>query len=275
MLTQTKTSASSSIFIDNFDRATNDTEGKILEYFGREKTINQKQSIFEGESIFICFTNRCGSNFLADVLSNTDLFPETGEFFNWGSIINFSKKNNIKSFDDFCLELARKKAKNKTFVSKIGCEQLLMLSELGQIPNIFNNPKFIWIRRRDVLGQAISLSIASCTKQWTSKQAGKGVTPVYKKEQIQKIIKNINKINTNFATYFNLFNANYIEIVYEDFCLNTKIEVDKICKFAGKILPEGKIPEAQIKIQRNNINDDFRANFLADMQQEFSLNKRL
>jgi trehalose 2-sulfotransferase len=274
MLAQTENSAPSSTFLDNFDRTESNLEEKISEYFGRDKIINRKQSVFEGESIFICFTNRCGSNFLADVLQNTGLFPEAGEFFNLDAVVNFSQRNNITSFDDYCSELARRKAKNKTFISKIGCEQLLMLSKLGQIPNIFNNSKFIWIRRQDILGQAISLSIASRTKQWTSKQTGNGVTPDYNKEQIQKIIKNINKINTNFATYFNLFNASYIEVVYEDFCLNPKVAIEKICNFTGKTLQFEEFPEAELKVQRNSINDDFRAKFLADMGQEFSLTIR-
>jgi trehalose 2-sulfotransferase len=269
------TTAPKSIFLSNFDYEIGSHERYIVDYFGEEKIFNQKQFLVEQDNIFICFTNRCGSNFLANVMESTGIFSEAGEYFNWQTIVNISKRKNILSFDDYCIDMIGKKTKNNLFVSKIGWEQLLMISKLGQIPNIFNNSKFIWIQRKDVLGQAISLSIANQTKKWTSKQTGNEIVPEYRKDSIQKIIKGLSNANLIFANYFNLFNADFIEIFYESFCENVEINIKKICDFTGKDFQVENLKEVKLEVQRNGINTEFREKFTSDIQEEFSLKVKL
>lgn len=271
MSNKNKTTALKSTFSSNFDYEICSHERHIVDYFSEEKTCNRKPSLTKQENVFICFTNRCGSNFLANVVANTGIFPEAGEFFNWKTIVSTSKRKNILSFDDYCFYLIGKKTKNNVFMSKIGWEQLLMLGKLGQIPNIFNSSKFIWIQRKDVLGQAISLSIANQTKKWTSAQNSNNIVPEYRKDNIQKIIKGINLANLNFASYFSLYNASFIKIYYEDFCENIEMNVKKICDFTGKNFQAANFKEAKLEVQRNNVNTEFRERFIFDMQKEFSL----
>ena len=129
-----------------------DHETEIVNFFGKDHVVSSSSSTeFDDlENVFICFTNRCGSNYLAEVIESTDYFPSSGEFFNWDTVIDNSKEASLKSLDAFCEKLIHHRKKNNIFISKIGYLQLFMLSKFGQIPNIINNPKFIWIRRNDV-----------------------------------------------------------------------------------------------------------------------------
>ena len=252
-------------------------EKKILDYFGEENVIsntNTKNSK-ETKNVFVCFTNRCGSNFLTEVIHSTNFFPSSGEFFNWEVVISNSRRKSIQSLDEFCLYLIRQRQKNNFFISKIGYLQLFMLSKYGQIPNIINNPKFIWIKRKDVIAQAVSLVIADQTKKWTSyHQPSEEVTPVYKMNSIFLSVHNIVKANIMFETYLKLFNADYLEIIYEDFCDRPIKHMKEICAFLQQDFKKPNLNKIKTEVQRNSINEEFKAKFLADMSDSFSL-KRL
>jgi trehalose 2-sulfotransferase len=248
-------------------------EKEIITYFNEENVLNTKEYQKNQFNIFICFTNRCGSNFLADVLASTNFFPHAGEFFNWDTVIRYSQNKQLHSFDDYCLNLIEHTQKNKFFISKIGWQQLILLSKFGQIPNIFDSPKFIWIRRKDILSQAVSLSIANQTKKWASFQAETGINPEYRKNEILTIIKGFNEENLMFTNYFNLFNASVLEIVYEDFCDNLEPHVKKIFKFADQKFHSPNLDKIHVKIQRDEINEEFKTKFLTDIKEEFSLQK--
>lgn len=249
-------------------------EKKILDYLGQENVVNsiKNQGHDNMANVFICFTNRCGSNFFAEVLESTSFFPSSGEFFNWEAIIKNSKQQNLQSLDEFCLFLIRQRQKNNFFISKVGYQQLFMLSKYGQIPNIINNPKFIWIRRRDVISQAVSLVIADQTKKWTSYHSPtEEITPVYKMDSILLSVSNIIQANTMFETYLRMFNAEYLEIIYEDFCSQTLDHMREICSFVQQDFKMPNLKKIKTKVQRNSINKEFKEKFLSDLNKSFTL----
>ena len=253
-----------------------DHEKQIVNFFGNDHVVNSTVSTeFEDlENVFICFTNRCGSNYLAEVIESTDYFPSSGEFFNWDTVIDNSKDANLVSLDDFCKKLINQRKKNNIFISKIGYLQLFMLSKFGQIPNIINNPKFIWIRRNDVVSQAVSLVIANQTKQWTSfQQPVDEKKAEYKYHEIMTSINEIIRANVMFENYFKLFNANYLSIFYEDFCEQPLEHMDHISKFLQHDDTKPDVAAVRTEIQRNALNEEFKARFLEDIKGSFTLDR--
>lgn len=248
-----------------------DHEQEIVSYFGEKNCFNTRTKQESIKTIFICFTNRCGSNFLANLISNTALFPEAGEFFNWDTVIPYSQSHNLENFDDYCLSVINETQKNNCFISKISFLQLMLLSKFGQIPNIFNEPIFIWIRRKDILGQAISYSIANQTKQWVSFEPGLSVIPDYRKQEILDIVQDINMANSYFSNYFQIFNANCLEIVYEDLCVAPEFYLKKIGKLTNHEITFKNLIPVKTQVQRSSINETFREKFRFDMQRDFSL----
>jgi LPS sulfotransferase NodH len=248
-----------------------DHEEKILEYFGKQNTFNQKKYEGKQTNIFICFTNRCGSTFLASLLASTNYFPKAEECFNWDTIIPTCEQKYFFMFDSYCMDLIKQKQKNNLFISKIGPQQLMMLSKFGQIPNIINQPKFIWIRRKDVVGQSVSLSIAVQNRKWYSTEQGINVIPKYRQDEIFNFIKFIDEANTKFSTYFNIFNANYLEVVYEQLSKNPIKITEEICNFLEIPFQKPDLQKIELEIQRNEINEKFKQRFLNEMKQQFSL----
>ena len=55
---------------------------------------------FTGQVIFICYSNRCGSNYLSELLKHVEDYKVSGEFFNAENFINFfdNKTRDIEEY---------------------------------------------------------------------------------------------------------------------------------------------------------------------------------
>lgn len=246
-------------------------EKEIVSYFGKQGVINQKRKKNNIKNVFVCFTNRCGSNYLVELLGSTDYFPVGEEFFNWDTVINNSRIRKINSFDEYCLFLLEKMRKNNFFISKVSWQQLFMISKLGQIPNLIDSPKFILIKRDNLIDQAISLLIADQTKAWTSYQSSEKNMIQYDYQRILLIIQKISESNTMFETYFKLFEARYLTLLYEDIYNNPIATIEHICDFLKITCKHPELKKMRVKKQRNKINQEFKERFMYDLKQDFAL----
>ena len=121
--------------------------------------------------VFLCFTNRCGSNYLAELLASTGALNRAEEVFNGETIAEHARAEGLGSFAAYVDFLCRRLAREGRFLSKIGLEQLLMLTETGLLDQIGDRAQFLLIERQDKLAQAISLLVAIQTQQWTSRHS--------------------------------------------------------------------------------------------------------
>jgi LPS sulfotransferase NodH len=121
--------------------------------------------------VFLCFTNRCGSNYLAELLASTGALNRAEEVFNGETIAEHARAQGLGSFAAYADFLCRRLAREGRLLSKIGLEQLLMLTETGLLDQIGDRAQFLLIERQDRLAQAISLLVAIQTQQWTSRHS--------------------------------------------------------------------------------------------------------
>lgn len=121
--------------------------------------------------VFLCFTNRCGSNYLAELLASTGALNRAEEVFNGQTITEHVRAQGLASLSAYLDFLCRRLALGGRFLSKIGLEQLVMLTEAGLLDQIGHRAQFLLIERQDKLAQAISLLVAIQTQQWTSRHS--------------------------------------------------------------------------------------------------------
>lgn len=121
--------------------------------------------------VFLCFTNRCGSNYLAELLASTAALNRAEEVFNGDTIVAHVRAQGLSSLSAYLDFLCRRLGLGGRFLSKIGLEQLLMLTEAGLLDQIGDRAQFLLIERQDKLAQAISLLVAIQTQQWTSRHS--------------------------------------------------------------------------------------------------------
>lgn len=118
--------------------------------------------------LFICFANRSGSFYLAQLLAAGGVGNEAGEFFNAETVIEHSRRRGLTSLAGFVEALPAILGMPARLIAKAGVGQLVMLIDAGILPALLPRSRFLLIERGDRLGQAISRVIASQTGQWTS-----------------------------------------------------------------------------------------------------------
>lgn len=173
--------------------------------------------------LFLCFTNRCGSTWIGTLLSEVGVFPsrtdgkKNFEFFNSDSIISISREANLGSMRDYISHLNRHfQGEVGCFATKISVDQLAWITRVGLVRDMMPRPRFLFVRRRNTLAQAISFSIALQTHRWTSNHYGNSADPEFRPGEILELHRMILTANAHFKAYFQLHDIKPLEIVYED-----------------------------------------------------------
>jgi LPS sulfotransferase NodH len=167
---------------------------------------------------FLCFSNRCGSNYLADLLASTGELNLASEAMNWDETIRVCDENAIYSFHEYLYGIARHNMRSGWFLTKLSTFYLPLLRETGLLPRCFAGARFIHVRREDRLAQAISLEIALQTEQWASDQAV-AIAPgalQFRPEKIAEHVAEIARQNREFAELFALNGIAATTVRYED-----------------------------------------------------------
>jgi LPS sulfotransferase NodH len=243
-------------------------ETKIVSLFGNERVVPKPGDEDDASpTLLVCFSNRSGSNFICQALTSTGLFGNIEEYLNYSAVSENSEPWGANTFPRYCLKLKRKITPDgRIFGVKVAWHQLYFLIKVGIIPKVYRNPKYLLVRRRDILGQAVSASIAWQTNGWwTSSQNWRAE---YSRISIKGQIESAISSYSHFLELFATFDLPYREVVYEDFSCDPERHTQAICKWLG-LEPQG--PDMQritIKIQRNLLNDEFRRHFIHDVTSE-------
>ncbi|MDD5271544.1 MAG: Stf0 family sulfotransferase [Methylovulum sp.] len=212
------------------------------------------------QNYIICFSSRCGANYLSDLLAMDGQMGNAGLALNYDVVIAHSEKQGFRHIQDYVAWLIKHTTSaQKIFGTKLVWEQLYFLTKIGVIPHIIKSPRFIHIHRKDVVGQAIAIYISTQTGQASSKQNPPSVK--FNPQQIIRLIETIELSHSKFMMYFKLFNANYINIAYEDILSNEAGAVKNIVQSLGINLAEeislnGSTPRNQE--QSSELHEEFR-----------------
>lgn len=118
--------------------------------------------------LFVCFTNRCGSNYLARLIASTGVLNVAEEVFNAPAVEEHARREGLRSLHDYVGFLGRRLTMSGWLTAKLGIEQLLMLTEAGILDDIVDRTKFLLIERQDTAAQAVSRLVAMQNSAWTS-----------------------------------------------------------------------------------------------------------
>lgn len=212
-------------------------------------------------TVVICFTNRSGSNLLAEGIEKNSNAAQGGEYFNHPMVVNYCRKRNISSFSEYCISLQKHllgMKKKHIFCTKLGQAQLYFLTKMKVLPYLLPKPKFVLIKRRDVLGQAVSYSIANQTLKWKSEQEGIGNRAVFKKADIIKRVDVLVKANASFEQYFALTGEECVQVYYEDLVDNFSGTISGVIASLGlDLISTPDYSAVSLKRQRTSINQEF------------------
>jgi LPS sulfotransferase NodH len=216
--------------------------------------------------LFICFTNRCGSNYFAHLLATTGAFNEAGEFFNSPTVAQHAAALALKSLPAYFSALPTLVPHTGgRLAAKASIDQLVMLADAGILDALGSRVTYLLIEREDRLGQAISRVIAAQNLRWTT--AHTSTVPdnelVFQRGWIKQELAEIAVMNAAFFQFFSANNIVPVRITYEKLLVDPRPALAALAKTMrlGELQPR---PEnVTIRRQANALNAAWRRAYLA------------
>jgi len=140
------------------------------------------------------------------------------------------------------------------------------LDEAQLLAAVFRKPRYIWMRRRNHLEQAVSWAIACQTGVWTQKADEKSAPRTAPEFNFKVIDEWCNRIATHDEGWAKYFSENQIDplvLFYEDVVASHRVAAERILEFLEVPSPPRlEIPPPAIEKQANRISDEWAARYL-------------
>src|SRR6185369_3410155 len=225
--------------------------------------------------IVICTTPRSGSNYLCEVMWQTSVLGRPREFFNPRIATRLSAESG-GSVDPLQVGWYIEKMRtmhsspNKVFAAKILFEDFEALWPFRAFRDFFLGARKVFLRRRNVIDQAISYHFAKYTGQWMKENL-----PRMAREQVPLALGELklqidwlHHQNAEWDNVFQLGEFAFEEVVYEELLAEPVKVVAAVAEKLGLgPLPAGFQPRPTIAVQR----DEYSAAFFKRFQEGYRL----
>ncbi len=215
--------------------------------------------------LFICFTNRSGSNYLAHLIAATGVLNVAEEVFNESTVRAHAAEQRLASLHAYVNFLGRRLNMSGWLTAKIGIEQLVMLTETGILGEIIGRTRFILIERQDRVAQAVSRAIAVQNRQWTSEQdaAVPDAALVYTRAELEAHAALVAFHNVAFYRFFASNGLAPMHISYEALLQAPQQHLSAIGAWLGFDRFAGDPATLSIRRQDSPVKQVWRARYLA------------
>jgi trehalose 2-sulfotransferase len=231
-------------------------------------------------SYIIASVQRSGTHLLCSILRSTGVAGSPAEYFLSKPGETWEKRWNAPSRDAYVQNVLRQ---NTTANGVFGTvvmwsyveRMLLMLKEIPAYKNlsgaqlfgaVFYKPKYIWMRRRNHLEQAVSWAMACHTGVWTQKVDQESQTRVGPKFDFKVIDEWCNRIAAHDEGWANYFHKNQIEplvLFYEDVVASHHAAAQRVLEFLALPFPPGmEIPPPAVEKQATGVSQEWAARYL-------------
>lgn len=221
---------------------------------------------FDGSprAYLLATTPRCGSHFLAHVMWSTGRL---------GAPLEYLKPNRLSLWQNHYSALDIKgtikeiltfrSSPNGIFGAKSHWPAFRALLEQPDCLDLFDFKHFILLARKNIVAQAVSLTIARQTSSWISSQPA-STDPIYKRSEIKSSLLEIQSQSKAWENYFSKNQIIPCKIYYEDILNNREGQVRKIFKFIGADESWSFDDNVwQPSIQRSRLNDEWIERYCA------------
>ena len=131
---------------------------------------------------------------------------------------------------------------------------------------VFHQPKYIWMRRRNRIQQAVSWAIACQTGAWTQKTGEKLQPHAIPRFDFKVVDAWYDRVVAHEAGWANYFRENQIEplvLFYEDVVASNRAAAGRILEFLGvPFPPDFEIAGLTVQKQATQISEEWTAAYL-------------
>ncbi len=226
-------------------------------------------------SYAIATTPRSGSNLLCDLLEMSDVMGAPREFLNiTGFMVPFAQEYGLIREDSTidCQEYLDQVVEafasdNSVFGMKLVFDQLEFLFSLRAVRDFMKGMKFVWLVRKDVISQAVSLHIARETNEWDSfdeethrEKLGRSLRDKveYDPFKIARYVEDIERQNKKWSEFFEVNEVTPLTITYEELIGSGEKVCNDILGFCSvAAVSITSIDESKYKRQSDDLNEIF------------------
>ncbi len=229
------------------------------------------------KKVLIVFQSRVGTTWLCQLMKNTSLLGRPRELFHSNNLLEEFESGGYDNFNELMKALVSSHTtENGVFSAKSGFHTLAPLFLLKEFPNNIRTWKIIFVKRRDVLSQAISCYKLNLNRQAASWQESKMniVDENYDFNEISRQMRNIGRSRYITSMMLKSYDCDYLEIFYEDLNADPEAILRSISQFVGVKLGEIDL-ETRFEIQRDEISAIWKKRWLAESLECNPLNQRV
>ncbi|MDT8343383.1 MAG: Stf0 family sulfotransferase [Thermohalobaculum sp.] len=220
---------------------------------------------FPRRTIVVTGMQRAGTNYLCSLIANTGVLGRPTEYFTRGVAL----KHDPVRGGDIAVQVTFPNTVGRT-PNGIAAMKLFPFNwdEIAPYVNLFEfypDPVFVHASRRDLLGQAISFTRALQTGQWAAANVQQ-FEPHFSAEAIHEALMSLVVGEARLRAYFARNQIAPIEVVYEDLLGHEADVLGEIARRVGLDEADCRFdpPATDLKVQRDDLNADWRARFLRE-----------
>lgn len=207
----------------------------------------------------ICTEERSGSNLLCHHLASTGVLGTPTEAFKYAADVARMRRSGMPGVHD---HLTSATTPNGVYGFKFFSGHFDFIAGtdwLERLPGL----QFVYLERRDLLGQAISLVKATQTRSFRA-----SVTPmaeaVYDRAAIVFTLKRLALAQARWRIFFATNGIHPLNLYYEDVCENPASAVSAIARAAGVDLTGIVSSGGDMRVQRDAISNAWRVRFISE-----------
>lgn len=216
----------------------------------------------------ICTSPRSGSTYLGQLLSSTGVLGKPLEYFNLPVRRGRNPDYPAGRRQQIRRVLVDGATSNGIYGVKAFANHFLTISKRADPFVALPNLKLVRLKRRDLLGQAISLARARQTGQYSSR-APEHAPPAYDRERICYYVRYLVKEEQAWDAIVACAGVTPLILEYEEVLRDPQGAVDRISAAMGVQEPASIAPEAiWSNVQRDAISAEWRQRFLSETNEQ-------
>jgi len=234
---------------------------------------------YEGPSkvLVIASTGRCGSHMLGHALQRTGCFGFPLEYANPTNRPGWEKRFGRQSTEQLMADLRRRRTSpNGVFGIKIHHAHVREFGGFDGVRRTFPDARYVILTRGNVLGQAVSFSLAKQTGVWIEGQPVVNENPQYDFQDIDRCLRQTILENASWRYLLASHGVPFIEMDFDGVLRDLEGSIRRLAGFLEIEVPDESIPRQQVtKRQSKSINREWTERFLADHGGEELLGDKL
>jgi trehalose 2-sulfotransferase len=143
------------------------------------------------------------------------------------------------------------------------------------LERLFGHPRYVWMRRRDKVRQAISLWRALQTRTWRLEHPhANGDVPVlsYSFDGIEHMRRRLSADDEAWGRHFLRYAIDPLELIYEtDVTPDPAGAVSRVLQYIGVAVPHGWAPAARTARQSDGLSDEWHAAYHREATERVAL----